>query len=93
MVTSHLQQFGFLNQLEANFVELGPDASEAEKNAKLQQLLLFVWKDVLKSFGFLGDEGYVQFQAALIEHSSDPAIATMIQSALMAVSARTKLRR
>lgn len=92
MVTSALQQNSFLSGLKGAVAELGTDASDMDKNTALQVKLLDVWKDVLPNFGFQGDDGYVQFQAALVEHSADPEITTMIQSALMRVSQHAGLR-
>ena len=92
MVTSALQQNSFLSGLKGAVAELGTDASDMDKNTALQVKLLDVWKDVLPNFGFQGDDGYVQFQAALVEHSADPEITTMIQSALMSVSQHAGLR-
>ena len=43
---------------------------------------------MLPAFGFTGDEGYVQFQAALVEHNADQEISTMLQSAQMTVMQR-----
>lgn len=90
-VTSALQEEDFRNQLMDAIEELGASASETEKNKKLQFHLLQIWRNVLPKFGFPGDDGYVKFQAALVEHSSDPTIATMIQGALMDVTTRAGL--
>jgi len=86
MVTSHLQQNSFLQNLNARVAALGAEATDLQKNEALQQELLGAWMEVLPKFGFEGDRGYVQFQAALVQHSSDQEIATMINGALMAVS-------
>jgi hypothetical protein len=92
MVTNALQQNSFLGGLKVAVAELGAHASDVDKNTALQVMLLDVWQTVLPPFGFKGDEGYVQFQAALVEHSADPEIAMMIQSALMSVTQHAGLR-
>ena len=92
-VTSALQQESFLSQLDESMKELGGEASDSDKNKALQQHLLAIWTEVLPNFGFKGDDGYVRFQAALVEHSSDAEIATMIQSALVVVTRRIGLNK
>ena len=91
-VTSALQQEAFLQRLEGSVQELGDDASDVDKNKSLQRHLLKIWTDVLPKFNFPGGDGYVRFQAALVEHSSDAQIATMIQSALVVVTSRAGLQ-
>ena len=92
-VTSALQQESFLSQLDESMKDLGGEASDSDKNKALQQHLLAIWTEVLPNFGFKGDDGYVRFQAALVEHSSDAEIATMIQSALVVVTRRIGLNK
>lgn len=59
---------------------------DIQKNQVLQRHLLSVWKKILPNYGYDGDKGYVQFQAALVEHSGDTEISTMIQSAMMTLT-------
>jgi len=87
-VTSQFQQNTFLDDLQRSVTALGEGASDIEKKQVLDDTLLEVWKEVLPAFGFTGDEGYVQFQAALVEHNADQEISTMLQSAQMTVMQR-----
>jgi len=90
-VTSRMQQDAFIEDVIRALHGLGPDASEVDKNQELQHHLLGVWLDVLPGLGYEGEDGYVRFQAALVEHSQDPQVMTLIQSALMSVTSRTGL--
>ena len=93
MVTSQPQQNAFLADLSEAVSALGESASDADKNRVLQTHLLDAWQKVLPNFGYSGDEGYVSFQAALVEHSTDSDVAAMINSALMSVATHAGLRR
>lgn len=93
MVTSSLQQAEFLSKLGKEVEALGAEPSDLAKNEVLQTSLLGAWQDCLSKFGYDGDDGYVKFQAALVEHSSDHEIAMLIQSALMAVTRGAGLQR
>jgi len=88
MVTSQFQQNTFLDELKEGVAAIGTDAPDADKKKVLDEMLLQVWKEVLPGFGFTGDDGYVQFQAALVEHNADQQISTMLQSAQMSVMQR-----
>jgi hypothetical protein len=90
-VTSELQQNACIEELQKTLSEAGT-IDDVEKNKILKNHLFSVWKSVLPKYGFDGDDGYVKFQAALVDHSSDPEIATMIQSALMAITTRAGFR-
>ncbi len=56
-VTSQLHQNSFQERLQSSLSSLGPSASDVDKNAVLQDILLDVWRSVLGPLGFEGDEG------------------------------------
>jgi hypothetical protein len=85
-VTSFMQQSTFLTEMKSALNGLGKNSTNQQKNDEIQNHLLKAWMKVLPNYGYHGEAGYVSFQAALIENSSDPHIASMIQSALIAVN-------
>ena len=89
MYTPARAQDTFLNDITEGIQALGPSATDLEKNTHLQTKIYGIWLDVLPKFGYEGDNGYVKFQAGLVQHSSDPESTTLINSALMTVFARS----
>lgn len=67
---------------------LGSSATVVDKNKELQRKLLEVWLEVLPDFDYSGEDGYIRFQAALVDHNMDPEIATQMQAAVMAIQSR-----
>jgi len=64
----------FLKKLEDLVGELPSDADIVRKRKELLTLLLPVHMSVMESFGFEGEQGYLQAQRALMDHMADPEI-------------------
>lgn len=90
-VAGTIQGAQFLAELEGGVKELGDGATDLDKSKVMQNMLMNVWSEVLPQFGYVGDEGYVKFQASMVQHSTDPQIGANLQAAHMAIASKTGL--
>jgi hypothetical protein len=85
-LSSKLLQADKVNAVKAKLDALGPSATNEAKHTVLQDFIFDCWMTSLAELGYKGDDAYVRFQAALIDHSTDTQISTLVQSSMMSIT-------
>lgn len=91
-VSMQMQSPAFGETIDEAMRGLPANAQDGDKHRALQDLILAVWFDVMQEYDLEGEEGYVQLQAALMDHMSDPQITHGIAAAMYAVVARAGIK-
>lgn len=80
-ISARLLSPDFHDRVDKVVGEFGASATEAEKHSKLLTLIMDGQMEIISEHSYDGEEGFVRFQAQLMEHSQD----SIIQSSAAAV--------
>lgn len=69
-ISAHVLSPAFLARVDASTKDVAT-ASNAEKHSSLMKLVMEGQMEVISDFGYEGDVGFVQYQAQVMEHSTD----------------------
>lgn len=64
----------FLKSVDALIAELGPSPSDTARQQALLGAILPLQMDVMREFGYEGEDGYIRLQVALAEHATDETV-------------------
>ena len=80
-ISAHLLSPDFQARVDTVVREFGASATEAEKHSKLLTLIMDGQMEIIRGYAYEGEEGFVRFQAQLMQYSQD----SIIQSSAAAV--------
>jgi len=89
-ISAHVLSPAFLARVDASTKDVAT-ASNAEKHSSLMKLVMEGQMEVISDFGYEGDVGFVQYQAQVMEHSTD-VIMQSNTAALMSLYERAGLQ-
>ena len=62
-----------------------------QKQGALMELIVPLHIDLMKPYGYEGEDGYIKLQAAMMKYMGDPGIMSNMQAAMYAVTLRADL--
>lgn len=65
---------------------------QVEALNKIQRMVFDIQRSLAPEFGYKGDDGYVQLQAALVGHMADPVVMHSTQAAMHAICQRAGVK-
>lgn len=87
-ITSEMMSEHFLSSVDQFMGKLDPNMQVLEKRQALLSILIPMQMNVMARHGFVGEQGYVQAQKALMDYMHEPKMIEMASKAQMALFTR-----